>query len=37
MVSTLKDKDKDKDNRSKNVSQNHADDYGYSQNDYPPF
>ncbi|EPT1000837.1 DUF669 domain-containing protein, partial [Escherichia coli] len=25
------------DNRSKNVSQNHADDYGYSQNDYPPF
>ncbi|MER2896182.1 DUF669 domain-containing protein, partial [Escherichia coli] len=27
----------DKDNRSKNVSQNHVDDYGYSQNDYPPF
>ncbi|HFS2955460.1 TPA: DUF669 domain-containing protein, partial [Escherichia coli] len=25
------------DNRSKNVSHNHADDYGYSQNDYPPF
>ncbi|HGU1359851.1 TPA: DUF669 domain-containing protein, partial [Escherichia coli] len=23
--------------RSKNVSHNHADDYGYSQNDYPPF
>ncbi|EJS1736217.1 DUF669 domain-containing protein [Escherichia albertii] len=33
MVANLKDKD----NRSKNVSQNHADDYGYSQNDYPPF
>ncbi|GDM34330.1 hypothetical protein BvCmsKSP068_04162 [Escherichia coli] len=33
MVASLKDKD----NRSKNVSHNHADDYGYSQNDYPPF